>query len=294
MKARTLVQVLAPIILLSKIFGMQPYIVRKKRLRVSLIRLIYTIACLSIYLWHVYLSLRRANNVGKMSSMMVKSFGWTLLIFVIVLTGRDVFSKILQASDKLAKVDMTLARFRQKDLLECNYQHRRYLLVLILINGVYNLISEIFVKLTGRHGAVDFFVNFTYPRIVISVVNVKFFLLMIIIKSRFKIINDVLKDKVGFVELVETHKTLRHITNTLNSAFSLYLLLLLTQSFLMTLVDLHSTLYMILFQSFVAKFQTIFITIKNCFIYCFDLCFLTTISSNLCSEVRSLKVSTQI
>jgi hypothetical protein len=299
MKPLSLLQIFRPMIILSKIAGTYPFKIHKSNLVFCRIKLLYSIVCLSIYVTLV--SLFFISALHKFASdkiliimISIKCFGCTAVTLAIIFSSFVNHKKMFNVIRNISEIDAELIRFGQEErIARSSYHHRRLLIILMSINLLYNIVGDCFVGLTKRHNSVEFFAMFTYPRTVVNNMNIVYCVMAIIVEERFKIVNDMFykltvrsrRFKFRVSKLVIIHRLLVKNCQQLNSVYSLQLLLWITQCFVLSLTDLHLGIFSILFKTLSSDFQSIFISVKNCTIYLFNLYYLAKRSARLSFQV---------
>jgi hypothetical protein len=224
----------------------------------------------------------------------VKCFGCTAVTLAIIFSSFVNHKKMFNVIRNISEIDAELISFGQEErIARSSYRHRRLLIILMSINLLFNIVGDCFVGLTKRHNPVEFFAMFTYPRTVVNNMNIVYCVMTIMVEERLKIVNDMFhklsvrsrRFKSSLSKLVIIHRFLVKNCQQLNSVYSLQLLLWITQCFVLSLVDLHLGIFSILFKPFSSNFQSIFISVKNCTIYLFNLYYLSKRSARLSFQV---------
>ena len=144
-----------------------------------------------------------------------------------------------------------------------------------------------------------------YPRMVISNVNLAFYMTLLVLQARFRIINSNIlakiedskrvrkyPTKIDFCEsvrhIVDLHKTLVKIGREVNSIFSVHLLVWIAVTFVLLVGDLYVTTYIFFFQLPETHILIIVNLFRNVLMYAFELFILAKYTTDLCEEVRKI------
>jgi hypothetical protein len=211
--------------------------------------------------------------------------------------------KTTAAVIELYKVDQTLLKLGQREqLARANWRTRNSEIFLVLVvNIALNLIEGVLKALTKMDKQIVYFIVVTYPRIALTNFNTSFFIMMLMVEERFRIINGlILKRRNGagryskeanfceaIDELVFIHKSLVRISKGINQIFYVTALFFITADFILLVGDLYIIMYALFSGFFQKHVRTIISLVKNCTSYVTDLFYFAKRSSDLCHEVRS-------
>jgi hypothetical protein len=211
--------------------------------------------------------------------------------------------KTTAAVIELYKVDQTLLKLGQREqLARANWRTRNSAIFLVLVvNIALNLIEGVLKALTKMDKQIVYFIVVTYPRIALTNFNTSFFIMILMVEERFRIINGlILKRRNGagrysketnfceaIDELVFIHKSLVRISKGINQIFYVTALFFITADFILLVGDLYIIMYALFSGFFHKHVRTIISLVKNCTSYVTDLFYFAKRSSDLCHEVSS-------
>jgi hypothetical protein len=301
MRPLSILEIFRPMLFLSKILGTHPLKTHKNIVIFCRFKLFYSFICLLIYITIVILFFLRCVNKfpNKMfiTMMAVKCFGCMAVLLTIMFSSYANYRKFLKMMESICEIDLQLGSFAQEErLARSTYRHRKQLIVLMSLNLLYNVVGNYLVGLTQRLNPVVFFVTFTYPRVVVTNMNIIYCVVALMIEDRFKIVNEMFHELdsrsntfcVDVTKLVIVHRLLVKVSQLLNSVYALQFLLWITQCFVLVVNDLHLGIHILYFQHLPFNFQNTFAYVKNCISYVFDLYYLSKRSARLCFEVISI------
>ncbi|RZB66636.1 7tm 7 domain containing protein, partial [Asbolus verrucosus] len=297
-----------PLHFMSKILGMAPFESQNGRVTFSKTRSIICLICMTTftiitikYFKNFDGTLHREYAKIKTISFLVwlRAFGSIIAMGLILLLKFTAFKKIEDVKKRISQVDIALiAQNREQQISKAGYQNRKFwILLLVVINLCFTIIGQILTVSTKENQRVIYFIIISYPRLVVSTTNIKFYAITIILQERFKIINGILTNKVGqnfcenITHVISLHKLLVKISIEINSIFSSHLLLWITINFLLLVGDLYICMYTIFFNLFAIHYKTVFSLFKNCIVYSFDLFYFSRRSTKLCEEANRAKVA---
>ena len=227
----------------------------------------------------------------------------TTLMVIILLSCLSSAKKIHLELTKIEQIDTDLAKMGQEiTLSNRNCENRKSAIVLTWVIVLFAVIQAIYPYAfhiqTNYKQIFNVILNF-YPRLVVGVRNIFFCLLLMVIKTRFNIINTILKNEIHLSKknsksncnfykkiktLVDVHKTMVVVTEEVNSIFSLELLLWISITFVLLLVDVYSITHIVWF-NLEENYALILKLLHNCVMYVFDLFLISITCARVCREV---------
>jgi hypothetical protein len=230
----------------------------------------------------------------------------TILIVGISITSKTFMKQII----KLSALETEFFKLDQDDhISQCNRKNRNASVVLCVISHLVFSVAGGFLAAFTRKSwqssslmeQICCCVIMMYPRLVVGNVNLTIYLIQMLLQTRFAVINNYLRRKIGeskrvkkypvgthFCEEVRhlggLHKSLVQIAKEFNGIFSFHLLVWITISFILLVGDLYVAIY---FFSHLSWNNIVFALnlVKNILMYSFDLLMLSRYSSQLCHEV---------
>lgn len=319
MEPLTIPQILAPLYFATLVVGAVPVAVKNGQIAVSKPRILQTIAILILFFVVAIFYVQDLELVLDEELSKIKTITFVLIlqdsggiVVMILVIGVSVFGpKKLQAElDKIMEVDAELVKMGQeKEIVKAGYRYRKTSIILIVLVDVgFNILGTTFLVFSTilSDNKLLHFVIIAYPRLVVSSMNLFFYVMMMILEDRFKMINGIILKKMKesrqmrryplrgdfcdeISNLTALHKTLTKISRNCNSVFSIHLLLWIAICFGSLIGDLYIGFYVVLFKlSF--KYWTFLINItKNVAMCTFDLFYITKRSSDLCIEANCTK-----
>ncbi|RZC31885.1 7tm 7 domain containing protein, partial [Asbolus verrucosus] len=279
-------EILKPAIQLTKILGINPFIFVNGRLVYSKVRVLQTVIYLIAYITSTFLFFKNYTTLEFSRTKIVtflillRSFGWMTVMLIILFFAFTTYStKLSKITSKIDTVDLELINLGQREeLCRIGYQNKRTLIILlIMVDLIFNTIGE---------GSTAWIIT----------VNIIFFLFMMGIQKRFRLINDILLKKTvetnffeSVTQLVSLHRILFKISLNINSIFSLQSLLWIILCSLLLVGDLHLILYTLFFDVHITHYKMIIVALKNCIINIFDLFYLSKRCGSLCHEANRTK-----
>lgn len=294
--------VLKPLTITCNLLMITPFQVKNGRLckskfRVFLSFLIW-IFCTVESLHSVYGLMSVRLYTGKLTIliMVIRTLGSLLVMTLILICSFKNLIKLNQLIDAIEKVDAELGEFgKSPNILELAKKHKRFLIFLIVfINFILNFASNVSFITSFKFFLI--MMSYVYPRFVANTNNIIFYIFTIILESRFRLINDLLKEytsvtfKPKHFDALKTlfiqHKNLVHVGMELNRMFSLQLFLWLGLSFILSVGDLHATMFWFTFEFH----KMIVIVLTSVIGFVFDLWYVAKRCTNLLNEVNLAKV----
>ncbi|XP_064214151.1 uncharacterized protein LOC107398838 [Tribolium castaneum] len=286
---------------LSKFFGMTPVYIKRKKLIFTKLSIFccltwLTICVTSLLMFYNQMSNTISHDFVKMKSIRVvlaiHSAGMFVLMVLIIVFVFINWAKVRHQVTQLVLIDSELKKHYQI------HNETKLILVLALELVVFNILSGVYMAAIKPNNRVVFFVIITLPRIVVSHMFVIFTTIVVVLYQNFKIVNSmVTSDPSRIRHVLLLHKSLTRIGTTINSLFSLQLLVFITINFVVLLGDLYVTLYIILTNNQAKYCTTLIGLIKNCVIVIFELYYLSHVCQNVSTEANRTKfilVSTRI
>jgi hypothetical protein len=301
MRQLSILEIFRPMIFLSKILGTHPFKTHNNIVIFSRLKLFYSCICLLTYITIVNLfffgSLAKFSGKVLITMIAFKCFGCMAVLLTIMFSSHANYGKTMKMMKSIFEIDLKLESLGQEErITRLTYRHRKQLIVLMSLNLFYSVVGNCVVGWIQRFNQVVFFVTFTYPRIVVTNMNIIYCIVALMIEDRLKIINemfhkldsrsDTFCDDV--TKLVFVHRLLIKVCQLLNSMYALQFLLWITQCFILVLNDVHLGIHILYFQHLSFNFQNTFAYVKNCISYVFDLYYLSKRSGRLCFEVISI------
>ena len=239
----------------------------------------------------------------------LRDLGSTTIMVFILISSYISSGRMSEELKKLTQIEAELRRFNlENSIKDRNYIVRKYLIVTLIIeNFLFNFLGEIasaFVRESDR--LMYLFVNM-YPRLIIGLVNCCLYSVLMLIETRFELINELISAKIdkshrvskypnefdfcdNVYHLVSLHKILVKVSKQANSIFSFHALVCIAINFILLIGDLHTSMYIIFFDLFSKHHRIVLDMIKNCVTYIFELFYLAKRSSDLCNEANRSKV----
>jgi hypothetical protein len=301
MRQLSILEIFRPMIFLSRILGTHPFKTHNNIVIFSRLKLFYSCICFLVYITIVNLfffgSLHKFSGKVLITMIAFKCFGCMSVLLTIMFSSHANYGKTMKMMKSISEIDLKLGSLGQEErITRLTYRHRKQLIVLLFLNLFYSVVGNCVVGWIQRFNQVVFFVTFTYPRIVVTNMNIIYCVVALMIEDRLKIVNemfhkldsksDTFCDDV--TKLVFVHRLLVKVCRLLNSMYALQFLLWITQCFILVLNDLHLGIYILYFQHLSFNFQNTFAYVKNCINYVFDLYYLSKRSARLCFEVISI------
>ncbi|RZC40867.1 7tm 7 domain containing protein, partial [Asbolus verrucosus] len=292
-KALSFSQILAPLTITFQILGMHPFTLKRGRLVYSKIKIVQTLIYVTIctistaFMVKNY-TLRDFAKAKTITFLItLRSLGQTsvmVLIFVFSRSNRQKLSNLIAA---IAKIDRELKKLGLDDrIIKTGYQIRKSsILLLVLVNLILNILGEIYAATVKDFSRISFFAIFVYPRLVGNTMNITFYVYMMIIQERFKMINEIVATNTDNIkQVVAMHKILVDVSMQLNAIFSFQSLLWIACCFLLSVGDIHTAAYVVIFGLIRTHYIIFSIATKNLVACAFDLFYLAKRSTELCNE----------
>lgn len=305
MQRLSLSPVLRPLTITCNLLMITQFRVKNGRLYKSKLRVFFSFIiwslCTGISLHSVWSLMDRPLHSGKLTIliMVIRPVGSLLVMTLIFIYNFKNFMKLNHLIDAIEKIDVELGNFgKNPEILSLAKKHRKFLIfLLIFVNFILNFVTNTpFIR--------DFYVfamilSYVYPRFVANISNIIFYIFTIILESRFRIINDLLREYTSVVykpqhfeslkKIFVQYKDLVHVGMKLNEMFSLHLFLWLGLSFILSIGDLHATMFWLV--SGRSHFRKMTVIVLTSFIgFIFDLWYVAKRCTNLAKEVNLTKV----
>lgn len=199
-KTITMYDVLKPLFFISTIFGLTPFSLKQKfeRSIPSLIWCIFFMIFLIMYSIHSLIYLKKENlkvTLVDVTRNFQEYFGVTCIFSCIFFTCLNQ-NKILSVIKDIENVDEDL-----KKQLFTKADYKKFKLKLTIISVIFLLYSVIFIMIDAQTFVKDYTfqdigktLTFTSPLILAALTNVQFCTFVFIIRERFLILNENLKD----------------------------------------------------------------------------------------------------
>lgn len=299
------VQVFHPIGVLSNIFALNPF---TKNLTLSYPKLCQTLTFTTVCIYFTYDYILSIFELSFSSSIMkfvliVRTLSFTFLMLAAVFLSSTNRKVVLKSLKQIGTIDKELD---QKEYLKKqNSRISKELIVLIFVMlFCFDTIGGLYSTSTKSKKRVIYFGIHWYPRMAIRTKLVAYFTILLVLKSRFKSLNNSLRKLVQQSEqdllsstftdtidnLIKLHQDLVKISEEVTSSFSLFSLLWISLIFVVLIGDTYAVLNSVLFDNFEIIYPILLSILKNCLSYIFNLYYLASKSNQLCSEVSSSEI----
>jgi gustatory receptor len=297
-----------PLWTISKILGMTPFHIDSRRLVYTKIKILYSVTILTLCTTSLIVFFNQMpstlhSDIVKLKTIrllvILHSLGIFILMGFIIIFVVIKWGKVHTEIRTISLIDLELQKLgRDEYILKSNRQVLRTTTVLlVLVQLVFNTLGGIYTAQTKRDNRVLYFIVMTCPRLVVSNMNIIFYVIMTVLRERFKVLNKILTmrlvSEVDFCHdlhsLVHLHKALTRISQTVNSIFSIQLLVWISADFVLIVGDLYTIMYILLAGLYRKYYSVFYGLLKNCVMYSFDLYYLARTCRSVCIEVSQSK-----
>ncbi|KAJ3616279.1 hypothetical protein Zmor_011951, partial [Zophobas morio] len=195
--------------------------------------------------------------------------------------------------------DLELYRLDQRDnVVRSNQKIRRLTIAtLVLVQVGFNVLGILYSSGTKHDKQIIYFLIMSLPRLVYSNMIIIFCVIVQVLHSRFRIVNLVqskLRPKSDdFCSIVDhilsLHKILVRISRTVNSIFSIQLLLWIAGDFILIVGDLYAAMVIVFVRTLLTHFHVFLGLMKNCLLLGLELFYLSKVCRDLCFEANRTK-----
>jgi hypothetical protein len=302
--------IFGPLDVMSKILAIHPYRWRNGQLKYSVAGIIQTVVFLTVYLVVGVVYCQNYISSIPTDFIKIKTIQFMMVtqrvgyLCVMTLAFVNVFlnyRKFVDARNSIREVDSELVDLGQGDVLvKSGHEIRRVMIVSMVVMYVsLTLLPAIFSNIDKSHNHAIAFVFMVYPRMVTVNANLSFYSFVMLVHHRLTILNQiVIAEKrilrspldLDFCDrlnrYVRLHKLLTNKCRTVNSIFSLHLLLWITINFIGVVGDLYFSVCLIPSGLLLKYFKTYSVLVYCIIIYCGDLWYIAKKASGVCFEVN--------
>lgn len=309
-------KILKPLYFVNTLLGMAPFTIKGKKIQYSKLRVLQTLIYLTTFLTIAVLFFEKERKA--VDFIRVKTFSFIALLRIIgnitmmLITFFIIYfsiKKLLEETEKLKKLENELKKIDYDNYIEKSDRKicRFFIIFCVSIQVLINICGGLSTVLSRQKN--DYFLPIyiitVYPRLAVSHINLTLYVFVMMLESRFKIINKNISRKIqhsnkvvmypvinGFCQeidkIVEIHKSLVGVGETINAIFNPHLLVWITITFVILIGDLYIVIHLIFFH--VSGISYIFFIHmgKNIIMYIFDFYFLANCITDLCEEVKSI------
>ena len=299
-------EIFSPLWRTSAIFGMTSVFIHNKKVVCSKIKLLYSVAYVTVcvigmLIFFTQMTTSMQPELSKLKSIRLlialHSIGIFLLMVFIILFVIIKWSRLIDEIRKIRVVDLELYRLDQRDnVVRSNQKIRRLTIAtLVLVQVGFNVLGILYSSGTKHDKQIIYFLIMSLPRLVYSNMIIIFCVIVQVLHSRFRIVNLIqskLKPKSDdFCSTVDhilsLHKILVRISRTVNSIFSIQLLLWIAGDFILIVGDLYAAMVIVFVRTLSTHLHVFLGLMKNCLLLGLELFYLSKVCRDLCLEVSS-------
>jgi hypothetical protein len=210
---------------------MTPFHIDSRRLVYTKIKILYSVTILtlcasSLIVFFKQMPSTMHSDIVKLKTIrllvILHSLGTFILMAFIIIFVVIKWGKVHTEIQTISLIDLELKKLgRDEYILKRNRQVLRTTMVLlVLVQLEFNILGGIYTAQTKRDNRVLYFFVMTCPRLVVSNMNIIFYVIITVLRERFKVLNKILTMRlVSEVELCHDLHSLVHLHALLYTFF---------------------------------------------------------------------------
>nr|WKF45122.1 gustatory receptor 14 [Podabrus annulatus] len=321
MATSTFHSVLTPLFYCTKIFGLTPFKLQEDDYKNNYVNMAYSIVLLVLFTFCSYNSMDSGSIEGnKITSQVMKIISLHLNIIAMIMSIllECVFkNKIIKNCSDLAAADRNFIKYLNIQTIQTYKKSRLYITIAACFTTIYVICVSLFNFLSNVNTDLDLTVFQKFSQVIkftshliTTFVALQFCAQILLIKERFKMLNDKVKEILTFYEETNrnvdsasvcktlekvkySHNRLCKIAVNVNDAYAFQLLLSITQTFIVTVLIMFNFLKYMVVTSENGSNMTIFVFfyyISYFFLNVGQLFTLVFSCSNTVTEAQSTKI----